>query len=150
MQQLKKIGYIDLQPKAPKEAIQDYFSKTRAVEELKPKDFDPRKTYMLNKPPKQCMLIMFYAPWCGYCKRTKDTWIELGKSMSFMTIAGFNCEKFREFVEKINFDAMRDLGRKHVQGFPSVYLYKPDGSIVRFEQERTPENLLQFCVHHCK
>lgn len=122
----------------------DYFGNSGAVIELKPKDFDSMKTYRLKS--KRCTFVMFYAPWCGYCKRTKDVWIKLANSVAFADIAALNCEKNKGHVMKMNQD---HPSKEFVKFYPTVVLYKNGEPVKVFKDERTYENLMN-AVMECR
>jgi protein disulfide-isomerase-like protein len=55
-------------------------------------------------------LVLFYAPWCGHCKKMMPTWDLLTKSNT----SGVD-------IVKVNCDENKDLAKKHsIQGFPTV------------------------------
>jgi len=60
-----------------------------------------------------------YAPWCGHCKRLEPIWMELGKA--------FNKEDV--IIAKVDATA-NDLPKAlNVKGFPTLMLFKGDGSL---------------------
>lgn len=53
--------------------------------------------------------VLFYAPWCGHCKRVMPHWDNLEKSN-----VGVN-------VKKVNSDENKELTEKHgITGFPTI------------------------------
>ncbi len=143
------IGKLDFQMREN----EDYFSRSKVVKELNPSHFDPIKTFKLRGKSSlsECTFVMFYAPWCGYCKKTKDIWEKLGDIATFMNVAAFNCEKYKDHVAKMNMDAQamgaQAMGASgFVSSYPTLIMYKGDNPPKKFEQERTIQNLLDFSM----
>ncbi|KAI1283729.1 Ceramide synthase 6 [Halotydeus destructor] len=66
------------------------------------------------------VLVQFFAPWCGHCKRFKETYSKAARALA--TAAGVQ-------VVAVDGDQAKDLmGREGVQGFPTVRLYLAPGS----------------------
>lgn len=122
------------------------FFKTKFVTELKPLDFDSKETWKLNNH--KCSIVLFYAPWCPYCKNVKDEWLKLGKTAAFFDVCAFNCEKYRGHLDKIK-EEMPGL----IQGFPTMIIYekgKPLEKTGTDETSRKAENFIKACMRTCK
>ena len=142
MKQLAQIGYIDTKLKDSK----NYFSSSKVVKELTPVEFDPIKTFNLKSSSRgKCTFIMFYAPWCGYCKRSKELWEQLGHAATFIDVCALNCEKYKNHVGKMNMDKPGFVG-----SFPTLVMYKGNIPFKKFDDERTLQNLLDFCMMYKK
>lgn len=122
----------------PKRKSLSYFSRTKFVKELTPEDFQDIQTFKLkNKSP---TIVMFYAPWCGYCKRSKDVWKKLGDVATFVHVTAFNCEKYKDHVDKMNVDK-----KEFIRSFPTIILYKKGVPVKKFNGDRNLKELLTFC-----
>jgi protein disulfide-isomerase A1 len=87
------------------------------------------------------VLVLFYAPWCGHCKRLSPTWEELG--MRFHGV---------ESVTIASFDAtLNEHERVHVAGFPTI-MFSPAGGeggpdtypLLDYTGDRRPEDFVEF------
>lgn len=126
---------------------QNYFEGSPFVKELDPSYFDSVKAYHLRKGKENCTAILFYAPWCGYCKRVKETWEDLGKKASFFKICAFNCEKYKDHYSKMK-EELPDLFR----GYPTMIIYK-DGEPqekIGEEDRRNIGHFLEDCMRVCQ
>eukprot|EP00727_Mastigamoeba_balamuthi_P013130 m51a1_g844 putative Protein disulfide-isomerase (306) ;mRNA; r:769679-770789 len=84
-------------------------------------------------------MVMFYAPWCGHCKRLAPTWEELAAAQK---VAG----KFR--VAKVDATAETDLANRFsVSRFPTVLLIR-NGQATPYEGERTIAAFTAFVEAH--
>ena len=148
MKEIQEIGNLDL----TKRNDQDYFKKSKYVKELTPQHFDPIKTYLLRRRSqgeykllsKEDVFIIFYAPWCGHCKKAKPIMEQLGNIMTFADVAAFNCEKYKSHVDKMNMDY-----KGFIKQYPTLIFYKKGEPYKRFEGERDLGALLKFCMK-CK
>jgi len=106
-----------------------------------PKDWDSQPSKYLTainfkslvmEEPKKPSLIMWYAPWCGHCKNMMPVWNEMG-------------EKFEDFlVGKIDATVNEVPGLPAVHTFPTIKLYRTDGTEAEYNGERTVEGLSKF------
>jgi len=117
------------------EVPRDYFT------EPLPKDWDSKpakyltavnfKSLVLDSPSKPS-LVMWYAPWCGHCKNMMPVWDTMG-------------ENFPDYVVgKIDATVNEVPGLPAVHSFPTIKLYRVDGSEAEYNGERTVEGLTKF------
>jgi len=81
------------------------------------------------------VLVEFYAPWCGHCKKLAPIWDELG-------------EKFKDndkiTIAKIDMTA-NELADVKVRGFPTIKLFKAgDNAVVDYNGGRTLDDFVKF------
>jgi thiol-disulfide isomerase/thioredoxin len=121
---------------------QDYFSGSRYVKELTPKDFDSMHTHNLKTIKNG--IILFYAPWCGYCKAVAPTWEEAAKISGFCDFYAFNCEKYKAHLSKIK-ESMPEM----VTSYPTIITYQNGQPKEFFNEERTVEKIVAACMRTC-
>ncbi|KAJ2999736.1 protein disulfide-isomerase precursor [Globomyces sp. JEL0801] len=84
---------------------------------------------------KKDVLIEFYAPWCGHCKKLAPTWEELGTSLSGNeNIVIAKCD-----------GTANDTPGVTIEGFPTIILFKAESNTqVPFSGDRTVESFKAF------
>lgn len=86
--------------------------------------------------PDKTSLVLFYADWCGHCKKLKPTWKEAAekakeKGLTMVQVnVGEGTEKDKEISEKYEID-----------GYPTIMLFK-NGKAVPYEGPRTEEGFM--------
>lgn len=97
----------------PKEV--EWAEEQSEVAHLTDENFD---TFLESEPS---VLVMFYAPWCGHCKRAKPHFDSAAGKMASQGLAGklaaVDCTKHRQISERFK-----------VKGFPSIKYFK-DGQL---------------------
>lgn len=84
--------------------------------------------------------VMFYAPWCGHCKRLAPVWERLAEvthSSSHATIAKVDCTVEKELCEKFE-----------VRGFPTLILFSEGEKKAEYTKARDLDSLLEFLKEH--
>ena len=87
---------------------------------------------------------MFYADWCGHCKRTKPEFSKLEKT------GAKNSKGQKVDIIAINADEEKDLAKKHnVMGYPTIKYYSSglEGSSIDYTGERTCDGFKEFLNH---
>jgi protein disulfide isomerase len=85
------------------------------------------------------VLVEFYAPWCGHCKKLAPTWDELATKLK-----GIN-----EKVVVAKFDGTAneiDVPGVAVKGFPTIYFFKGNDKAnpVKYEKGREVDDFINF------
>merc|ERR1712215_26132 len=81
------------------------------------------------------VLVEFYAPWCGHCKKLAPIWDELG-------------EKFKDsdkiVIAKLDATA-NEVENVKIKGFPTIKLFKAgENAVVDYTGGRTLEDFITF------
>ena len=119
--------------------------KLNGVIVLKNGDFDSnlnlKKAGLKNK-----VLILYYADWCGHCKRLKPSYnelIELSNNGKLdVSIASVNADDNDGLMER-----MRGMGNKaeyDVRGFPTIVSYHNGKYYSTYSYDNTPEGREKF------
>jgi len=93
--------------------------------------------------------VNFYADWCGHCKVFHPTWKDmssrLSEKMPFTTAQG---QTFTIKFMKINcVDFKHVCMSAKINAFPTLRLYKRDGTFEAFQEKRDPEKIIDFLTN---
>jgi len=81
------------------------------------------------------VLVEFYAPWCGHCKKLAPIWDELGETYK---------DNDKITIAKIDMTA-NELADVKVRGFPTIKLFKAgDNAVVDYTGGRTLDDFVKF------
>lgn len=85
---------------------------------------------------KQKTIVLYYAPWCGHCKRLMPEWKQLEKIY----------ENHPDVeVKKVNCDDEPDKAKAEgVRGFPTIILYNKNGDKTVYRDKRTAASIKDF------
>ncbi|XP_013389215.1 protein disulfide-isomerase A5-like [Lingula anatina] len=116
-------------PKEPEKEAEWADEETEVVH-LQDSNFDE---YVKDHPS---VLVMFYAPWCGHCKKMKPEYVQAAAQLKEEGVEGIlaavDATKERKAAETLK-----------VQGFPTVKYFK-DGEYAFDFNERTADKLVEF------
>jgi thiol-disulfide isomerase/thioredoxin len=89
-----------------------------------------------SKLNKEKQLVLFYANWCGHCKKMKPDWDsasqEVGNEKMIKVDVGEGTSEQKKMMEKYD-----------VQGFPTILVFE-NGEYVSKHEERSKESFLDF------
>lgn len=98
-----------------------------------------QKTYQEQQESKiKGEIILYYAMWCGFSRQFLPEWEKFEeyakKNLPQVRVTRVRCEDGHEAT----------CSQKGVTGYPTVILYRKDGSEKIFEDERTSDKLIKF------
>lgn len=95
----------------------------------------------LNNMSSQPTFVMFYVPWCGYCKETMPEW----KKIEDVNLTDSKNRKVK--IMKYNCVENKDIARKHgIQGYPTLKYFANGiaGKSVDYDGERSEKKFKKF------
>ena len=93
-------------------------------------------------------VAMYYADWCGYCKSMKPEYTALAeeakKALPDVHVTRFNMDKHSAAVasQRIGQEQFGVTVSDDVRGFPTVIMYKKDGTRSLYKGPRTKEAMM--------
>lgn len=103
------------------------------------KFFGGRKSVQGFQNPSEPTFTMYYAPWCGHCKKAKPDFDEFAKDGK-VKVGDKECVVRAVDPEK----QPEEAKGKPVRGFPTFLLELPNGVIKEYRGERTTAGYLEF------
>ena len=95
----------------------------------------------------ECIVAMFYAPWCGHCKTFKPEFEKATSAMNGKMSKGDKTKGKKVRFEKVNCDDNVELGKKYsISGYPTVKILNDDGTDIEYNGDRTFDGLKKYLV----
>lgn len=90
--------------------------------------------------PKKDVLVKYYAPWCGHCKRLAPVYEELADIYAFDKAASK-----KVLIAEVDATA-NDITSLDIEGFPTIVLYPAgkDSEPITYSGSRTLQSFLEF------
>jgi len=135
-----------LEVKQISSVLKEYFDGTlqpyRKSEPIPEKNDDPVKVVVADTLQEMVIdsdknvLLEFYAPWCGHCKKLAPTLEEVAISYENETDV---------VIAKMD-ATVNDISTKifNIKGYPTLYLVSATGKTVNYEGDRTKEDIIDF------
>jgi len=94
-------------------------------------------------------LVNFFAEWCSHCRKFSPQWNEAaGRISEKMTFSDGDGRETTVKMLKMNcVDFQGKCQEEKIQAFPSIRLYKRDGTFEQFQQKRNVENIIEFLTN---
>jgi len=97
-------------------------------------------------------LVNFYAEWCSHCRQFYPTWMEasdrISEKMQFTNGDGQSLTA--KFLRMNCVDFGKNCQKAQIAAFPTIRLYKKDGSFEMFKQKRSVDNIIEFLSNSIK
>lgn len=91
----------------------------------------------------ECIVVLFYTPWCGHCKTFKPVFQEVMEELNGKKTAN---NKTLD-IKMVNCDEEKELGKKYeVAAYPTVKILGDNGSVIEYEGSRDKDSLMKFLV----
>eukprot|EP01083_Nonionella_stella_P020772 57646_1 len=89
--------------------------------------------------------INFYAEWCIHCRRFAPTWIEAESRADALTFRDKNRNEVIAKLLRINCVSFQEVcARLGIRAYPTVRMYKRDGTFAVYHGERKLDPILDF------
>jgi thiol-disulfide isomerase/thioredoxin len=119
----------------------NFYGENTNIIELKLKDFiyqDKNLYIKKNIFPNNKIIIIFYAPWCTYCKKIS----ELMKDLALNNINLF-------YFGAVNYENIEDkndvlCNYANISKLPTIKILNKDGQLIDYKYEYTIDNLIYF------
>lgn len=99
----------------------------------------------LKPEENEIMIVKFYAPWCGYCKKLVPDWNKLEQGYHKKRVNGKVI-----YVLKVNCDEYPKIGESYqVQGYPTIKILTNSGD-KDYEGPRNVSGMEKFLIDECQ
>jgi thiol-disulfide isomerase/thioredoxin len=89
--------------------------------------------------------INFYADWCSHCKAFSKTWNTAEERTDKKTFKDADGNELTVKMLRMNcVEFSKQCGKINVRYYPTVRVYKPDGTFIPFEGKRDVDSLVDF------
>ena len=108
----------------------------------------------LQKAIETNCVVKYYAPWCGYCKSMAPIYNEVAETaadhpqLQGVHVARFNMDKHAAEVQdaQVGKEQFDSIVSEDVKGFPTVIMYRQDGTRSMYKGPRTKQAMLDTMV----
>ncbi|KAL4510743.1 hypothetical protein ABPG72_004897 [Tetrahymena utriculariae] len=76
---------------------------------------------------------MFYAPWCGHCKKLIPTYDEFAEKTADVNVVAVDCTSSRAICDQLD-----------IKGYPTLLFFTTDNKQIKYNKSRTLESLQSF------